>query len=114
VLWDSIFAEFDGSKFELVDYIVVAMLIAIRHQRKKFSFNFIFTENLAVLSGDNTMCLTLLMRYPGAVDITTIIEHSLYLKEPDVSRRFKFNILSHGLLCRNTAVQQQLAIRTCL
>jgi hypothetical protein len=90
VLWDSIFAEFDGSKFELVDYIVVAMLIAIRHQRKNIflflSCVLISAENLTVLSGDNTMCLTLLMRYPGAVDITTIIEHSLYLKEPDVSK----------------------------
>ncbi|XP_059478936.1 TBC1 domain family member 5 [Neocloeon triangulifer] len=68
VLWDAIFAEFNGSKFELVDFIVVAMLIAIKHQ---------------LMAGDNTVCLTLLMRYPGAVDITNIIEHSLYLKEPD-------------------------------
>ncbi|XP_066994903.2 TBC1 domain family member 5 [Anabrus simplex] len=65
VLWDAIFAE--GENFELVNYVVVAMLIAIRYQ---------------LLSGDYTTCLTYLMRYPGAVDITYIIEHALYLKDP--------------------------------
>nr|CAD7588099.1 unnamed protein product [Timema genevievae] len=65
VLWDAIFAE--GQKFELVNYIVVAMLIAIRFQ---------------LLEGDYTTCLTYLMRYPGAVDITYIIEHALFLKDP--------------------------------
>lgn len=33
VLWDAIFAEAEGgSCFELVNFVVVAMLIAIRHQ----------------------------------------------------------------------------------
>lgn len=66
VLWDAIFAE--GQDFELVNYIVVAMLIAIRHQ---------------LLSSDYTACLTYLMRYPGAVDISYIIDHALHLKDPD-------------------------------
>ncbi|KAJ9596716.1 hypothetical protein L9F63_012258 [Diploptera punctata] len=61
VLWDAIFAE--GDSFELVNYIVVAMLIAIRCQYY-------------------TTCMTYLMRYPGAVDITLIIEYALYLKDP--------------------------------
>lgn len=65
VLWDAIFAE--GQNFELVNYVVVAMLIAIRHQ---------------LLDSDYTGCLTYLMRYPGAVDISHIIDHALYLKDP--------------------------------
>ncbi|XP_065335048.1 TBC1 domain family member 5-like isoform X2 [Cloeon dipterum] len=68
VLWDAIFAEFNGRKFMLVDFIVVAMLLAIKNR---------------LINGDNTTCLTLLMRYPGAVDISSIIDHSLYLMEPD-------------------------------
>ncbi|KAF4516977.1 hypothetical protein B566_EDAN005579 [Ephemera danica] len=69
VLWDAIFAEAEGgSCFELVNFIVVAMLVAIRQQ---------------LLAGDYTTCLTYLMRYPGAVDITYIIEFSLYLKYPE-------------------------------
>ncbi|XP_069675609.1 TBC1 domain family member 5 [Periplaneta americana] len=65
VLWDAIFAE--GDNFELVNYVVVAMLVAIRYQ---------------LLSGDYTTCMTYLMRYPGAVDITYIIEHALFLRDP--------------------------------
>ncbi|KDR24084.1 TBC1 domain family member 5 isoform X2 [Zootermopsis nevadensis] len=65
VLWDAIFAE--GENFELVNYIVVAMLIAIKYQ---------------LLNGDYTTCMTYLMRYPGAVDITYIIEHALFLRDP--------------------------------
>lgn len=64
VLWDVIFAE--GENFELVNYVVVAMLMAIRCQ---------------LLSGDYTTCMTYFMRYPGAVDITYIIEHALYLRD---------------------------------
>ncbi|XP_063230326.1 TBC1 domain family member 5 isoform X2 [Bacillus rossius redtenbacheri] len=65
VLWDAIFAE--GRQFELVKFVVVAMLIAIRYQ---------------LLGGDYTTCLTYLMHYPGAVDISYIIEHALFLKDP--------------------------------
>lgn len=65
VLWDAIFAE--GENFELVNYIVAAMLIAIRCH---------------LLSGDYTTCMTYLMRYPGAVDISYIIEHALFLRDP--------------------------------
>ncbi|XP_054279951.1 TBC1 domain family member 5-like isoform X1 [Macrosteles quadrilineatus] len=65
VLWDAIFAE--GTVFQLVDYIVVAMLIAIRHQ---------------LLISDYTSCLTMLMRYPGTMDISCIIDHALHLKNP--------------------------------
>ncbi|GLH13786.1 TBC1 domain family member 5 [Gryllus bimaculatus] len=64
VLWDAIFAE--GKDFGLVHYVVVAMLVAIRNQ---------------LLDSDYTTCLMHLMRYPGAVDITFIIEHALYLKD---------------------------------
>jgi TBC1 domain family protein 5 len=38
----------------------------------------------SVLSGDYTTCMTYLMRYPGAVDITYIIEHALFLRDPQV------------------------------
>ncbi|KAL1140364.1 hypothetical protein AAG570_000296, partial [Ranatra chinensis] len=73
VLWDAIFA--DSSNFELVNYIVVAMLVAIRSH---------------LLSSDYTSCLNLLMRYPASVDISYIIEYALYLKNPNVSLNFIF------------------------
>uniref|UniRef100_A0A1B6DKW6 Rab-GAP TBC domain-containing protein n=1 Tax=Clastoptera arizonana TaxID=38151 RepID=A0A1B6DKW6_9HEMI len=65
VLWDAIFSE--GTKFHLVNYIVVAMLKAIRHQ---------------LLSSDYTDCLTLLMHYPTIMDISYIIDTALHLKDP--------------------------------
>ncbi|KAI5698781.1 hypothetical protein M8J75_011999 [Diaphorina citri] len=69
VLWDVIFAE--GSQeteaFDLVNYVVVAMLIAIRDQ---------------ILSSDHIECLSYLMRYPPGIDVTSIIEHALHLKYP--------------------------------
>ena len=38
----------------------------------------------SVLEGDYTTCMTFLMRYPGAVDITYIIENALFLRDPHV------------------------------
>jgi hypothetical protein len=38
----------------------------------------------SVLSGDYTTCMTCLMRYPGAVDISYIIEYALFLMDPQV------------------------------
>lgn len=85
VLWDAIFAE--SKNFGLVHYVVVAMLVAIRNQ---------------ILNSDYTTCLMHLMRYPGAVDITFIIEHALYLKDnqkysrPEVKpKSVGQNLLSH-------------------
>ncbi|KAL1452566.1 hypothetical protein WDU94_006784 [Cyamophila willieti] len=63
VLWDFIFAE----SFELVNYVVVAMLVAIRDQ---------------ILSSDHIECLSYLMRYPPGIDVNSIIEHALHLKYP--------------------------------
>nr|XP_024215166.1 TBC1 domain family member 5 [Halyomorpha halys] len=65
VLWDAIFA--DSSSFDLVNYIVVSMLVAIRS---------------SLLKSDYTNCLTQLMRYPGSMDISIIIDYALYLKAP--------------------------------
>lgn len=65
VLWDAIFA--DSSSFDLVNYIVVSMLVAIRS---------------SLLKSDYTKCLTQLMRYPGSMDISIIIDYALYLKAP--------------------------------
>uniref|UniRef100_A0A8D9DYU4 TBC1 domain family member 5 n=1 Tax=Cacopsylla melanoneura TaxID=428564 RepID=A0A8D9DYU4_9HEMI len=65
VLWDVIFAE----SFELVNYVVVAMLVAIRDQ---------------VISSDHIECLSYLMRYPPGIDVNSIIEHALHLKYPNL------------------------------
>ncbi|XP_037030686.1 TBC1 domain family member 5 [Bradysia coprophila] len=70
VLWDAIFAV--GNQFELTNFIVVAMLIGIRHQ---------------LMSGDYTTSLTYLMKYPGNVDISLIIRHALHIQSPDVYER---------------------------
>lgn len=40
----------------------------------------------SVLSGDYTTCMTYLMRYPGAVDITYIIDYALYLRDAQVDK----------------------------
>jgi len=40
----------------------------------------------SVLSGDYTTCMTYLMRYPGAVDITYIIDYALYLRDEQVDK----------------------------
>jgi len=39
-----------------------------------------------VLSGDYTTCMTYLMRYPGTVDITYIIDYALYLRDEQVDK----------------------------
>ncbi|XP_075230835.1 TBC1 domain family member 5 [Lycorma delicatula] len=65
VLWDAIFAA--GTEFELVNYVVVAMLLAIGDQ---------------LLSSGYTECMNLLMRYPPTSDISYIIKKALHLKEP--------------------------------
>ncbi|KAL5273000.1 TBC1D5 family protein [Megaselia abdita] len=65
VLWDAIFA--DGDKFELPNYILVAMLIRIRD---------------FLLHNDYTTCLTYLMKYPSNVDINLILKHALYMYFP--------------------------------
>lgn len=72
VLWDVIFAEGpslsgDALSFDLVNYVVVAMLVAIREQ---------------IISSDHIECLSYLMRYPPGMDVSTIIEHALHLKYP--------------------------------
>ncbi|KAL0271183.1 UNVERIFIED_CONTAM: hypothetical protein PYX00_008359 [Menopon gallinae] len=64
VLWDAIFAV---DNFELVNYVVVAMLTAIRS---------------ILLAGDYTTCLTNLMRYPNGVDVMFVIEYALHLMNP--------------------------------
>ncbi|XP_034231584.1 LOW QUALITY PROTEIN: TBC1 domain family member 5 [Thrips palmi] len=62
-LWDAVFAEGD----DLVNYIVVSMLIAIRDQ---------------LLVEDDTECLMLLMRYPSGIDVKTIVENALHMLKP--------------------------------
>lgn len=65
VLWDAIFA--DSDRFDLPNYIVVAMLIRIRDK---------------LLLSDYTTCLTYLMRYPTNVDIGLILRHALHMQMP--------------------------------
>uniref|UniRef100_A0A0A9ZED7 TBC1 domain family member 5 n=1 Tax=Lygus hesperus TaxID=30085 RepID=A0A0A9ZED7_LYGHE len=69
VLWDAIFAE--NRSFDLVNYIVVAMLSSVRK---------------TLLEADYTNCLTTLMRYPGVTDISMIIDYALHLKNPSVCK----------------------------
>ncbi|XP_037945832.1 TBC1 domain family member 5 homolog A-like [Teleopsis dalmanni] len=65
VLWDAIFA--DSDRFELPNYILVAMLIRIRDK---------------LLLSDYTTCLTYLMRYPTNVDVNLILQHALHMQMP--------------------------------
>ncbi|XP_075154829.1 TBC1 domain family member 5 isoform X1 [Haematobia irritans] len=65
ILWDAIFA--DSDKFDLPNYILVAMLIRIRDK---------------LLLSDYTTCLTYLMRYPQNVDVSLILRHALHMKMP--------------------------------
>ncbi|RZF47946.1 hypothetical protein LSTR_LSTR008750 [Laodelphax striatellus] len=67
VLWDAIFAE--GSEFQLVNYIVVAMLLCVKDQ---------------LLNSGYTECMNILMRYPPQADIGYIIKKALHLQNPDV------------------------------
>lgn len=62
-LWDAVFAEGD----DLVNYIVVSMLTAIRDQ---------------LLVEDDTECLMLLMRYPSGIDVKIIVENALHMLKP--------------------------------
>ncbi|XP_035212198.1 TBC1 domain family member 5-like isoform X3 [Stegodyphus dumicola] len=64
IVWDAIFA--DSITFCLVDYIFVAMLIAIRD---------------SVLQSDYASCLSYLMHYPK-VDVHYIINLALFLRNP--------------------------------
>ncbi|KAI9584746.1 TBC1 domain family member 5 isoform X1 [Glossina fuscipes] len=64
-LWDAIFA--DSDRFDLPNYIVVAMLIRIRDK---------------LLLSDYTTCLTYLMRYPSNVDVGLILRHALHMQMP--------------------------------
>ncbi|XP_055851697.1 TBC1 domain family member 5 isoform X2 [Episyrphus balteatus] len=65
MLWDAIFA--DSDRFDLPNYILVAMLIRIRDK---------------LLLNDYTTCLTYLMRYPTNVDINLILRHALHMQSP--------------------------------
>lgn len=65
MLWDAIFA--DSDRFDLPNYILVAMLIRIRDK---------------LLLNDYTTCLTYLMRYPNNVDINLILRHALHMQNP--------------------------------
>ncbi|XP_039291011.1 TBC1 domain family member 5 [Nilaparvata lugens] len=67
VLWDAIFAE--GSEFQLVNYIVVAMLLCVKEQ---------------LLNSGYTECMNILMRYPPQADIGYVIKKALHLQNPDV------------------------------
>ncbi|KAF6206537.1 hypothetical protein GE061_017771 [Apolygus lucorum] len=67
VLWDAIFA--DNRSFDLVNYIVVAMLSSVRK---------------TLIEADYTNCLTTLMRFPAVTDISLIIDYALHLKNPTV------------------------------
>ncbi len=63
-LWDSIVA----SGFSLVDYIVVAMVIAIRS---------------LLLEGDSIKCNALLVsKYPNSIDIKYVLAEALHVQEP--------------------------------
>ncbi|EDV27648.1 uncharacterized protein TRIADDRAFT_53568 [Trichoplax adhaerens] len=65
VLWDAIFA--DGKPFSLVDYVYVAMLTYIRNW---------------LLESDYATCMTKLMKYPPAGDISYFIDKALYVRDP--------------------------------
>ncbi|KAK6617487.1 hypothetical protein RUM44_005075 [Polyplax serrata] len=62
ILWDFLFSW----NFENVNYIVVAMLVAVRK---------------ILLYGDYNTCLSILMKYPVGVDISWIISYVLHLKD---------------------------------
>uniref|UniRef100_A0A1A9WMJ3 Rab-GAP TBC domain-containing protein n=1 Tax=Glossina brevipalpis TaxID=37001 RepID=A0A1A9WMJ3_9MUSC len=70
-LWDAIFA--DSDRFDLPNYIVVAMLIRIRDKCK---------YQMDILLSDYTTCLTYLMRYPSNVDVSLILRHALHMQMP--------------------------------
>ncbi|EDV93155.1 TBC1 domain family member 5 [Drosophila grimshawi] len=65
VLWDAIFA--DSDRFDLPNYILVAMLVHIRDK---------------LLLSDYTSSLTYLMRYPSNVDVNLVLRHALHMLNP--------------------------------
>ncbi|KAL7728095.1 hypothetical protein ACLKA6_002240 [Drosophila palustris] len=65
MLWDAIFA--DSDRFDLPNYILVAMLVHIREK---------------LLLSDYTTSLTYLMRYPSYVDVNLVLRHALHMLNP--------------------------------
>ncbi|KAH8409853.1 hypothetical protein KR222_009902 [Zaprionus bogoriensis] len=65
LLWDAIFA--DSDRFDLPNYILVAMLVHIREK---------------LLLSDYTTSLTYLMRYPSSVDVNLVLRHALHMLNP--------------------------------
>ncbi|KAM8706822.1 hypothetical protein ACLKA7_010993 [Drosophila subpalustris] len=65
MLWDAIFA--DSDRFDLPNYILVAMLVHIRDK---------------LLLSDYTTSLTYLMRYPSYVDVNLVLRHALHMLNP--------------------------------
>lgn len=65
LLWDAIFA--DSDRFDLPNYILVAMLVHIRDK---------------LLLSDYTTSLTYLMRYPSYVDVNLVLRHALHMLNP--------------------------------
>ncbi|KAH8310586.1 hypothetical protein KR044_002053 [Drosophila immigrans] len=65
LLWDAIFA--DSDRFDLPNYILVAMLVHIRDK---------------LLLSDYTTSLTYLMRYPSHVDVNLVLRHALHMQNP--------------------------------
>ncbi|XP_030370156.1 TBC1 domain family member 5 [Scaptodrosophila lebanonensis] len=65
LLWDAIFA--DSDRFDLPNYILVAMLVHIRDK---------------LLLSDYTTSLTYLMRYPNTVDVNLVLRHALFMLNP--------------------------------
>ncbi|KAH8359571.1 hypothetical protein KR093_007604 [Drosophila rubida] len=65
LLWDAIFA--DSDRFDLPNYILVAMLVHIRDK---------------LLLSDYTTSLTYLMRYPSYVDVNLVLRHALFMQNP--------------------------------
>ncbi|XP_063704546.1 TBC1 domain family member 5 [Culicoides brevitarsis] len=70
VVWDAIFAEDD--KFDLINYLTVAMLICIRDK---------------LINSDYTTTLTHLMKFPANADVGLIIRHALHFCKPHVYDR---------------------------
>ncbi|KAH8247253.1 hypothetical protein KR038_000974 [Drosophila bunnanda] len=77
LLWDAIFA--DSDRFDLPNYILVAMLVHIRDK---------------LLLSDYTTSLTYLMRYPGNVDVHLVLRHALFMLNPK-----KFDYPANAFAC---------------
>ncbi|XP_068155313.1 TBC1 domain family member 5 [Drosophila tropicalis] len=77
LLWDAIFA--DSDRFDLPNYILVAMLVHIRDK---------------LLLSDYTTSMTYLMRYPGNVDVNMVLRHALNMLNPK-----KFDYPANAFTC---------------